>query len=389
MSTLTGDAIARVRTDRTVEMAKAVTHAHQPDGTEGVRAEVVADALAHPLIDVHVDPVLPGRPNVIARIKGTRAGAPGLLLNAHLDAGYVDGGWRHDPTDPWQEENRLYGGAISDMLGGLASMMESLIAAAEAGGLPGELVLLANMYHDSNGLGTKYGLASEPHWPQYGINGEPTQNGILTTHGGCVKFQIDFTGHIAHVSRSEEGRDALEAAVEVHRALRSAKWTAEPDADLSAHPRFVVGTFNAGIAPGAVAPQATLKGDIRTVPSQTWQSIRGDLERVVADTVGKDIATKVRCLVRQRAFVGPKSGVLFDALRAGHRDIYGKDPAVNAETAAQSFVTDAVDMAHAGVETLIYGPGSWHYEPDEYIDITEMTDAAKVYLATAAHLMAP
>jgi acetylornithine deacetylase/succinyl-diaminopimelate desuccinylase-like protein len=151
----------------------------------------------------------------------------------------------------------------------------------------------------------------------------------------------------------------------------------------------VVGTFNAGIAPGAVAPQATLKGDIRTVPSQTWQTIRGDLERVVADTVGKDIATKVRCLVRQRAFVGPKSGVLFDALRAGHRDIYGKDPAVNAETAAQSFVTDAVDMAHAGVETLIYGPGSWHYEPDEYIDITEMTDAAKVYLATAAHLMAP
>jgi acetylornithine deacetylase/succinyl-diaminopimelate desuccinylase-like protein len=332
--------------------------------------------------------VLPGRPNVIARIKGSRAGAPGLLLNAHLDAGFVEGGWRHDPTDPWQEENRLYGGAISDMLGGLASMMETMLAAAEAGGLPGELALIANMYHDSNGLGTKYALASEGNWPRYGINGEPTQNGILTTHGGCVKFQIDFTGHIAHVSRSEEGRDALEAAVEVHRALRSTQWTAEPDADLSAHPRFVVGTFTSGIAPGAVAPQATLKGDIRTVPSQTWQSIRGDLERVVAATVGKDIATKVRCLVRQRAFVGPKSGALFDALRAGHRDIYGSDPAVNAEKAAQSFVTDAVDMAHAGVETLIYGPGSWHYEPDEYIDIDEMTQAARVYLATAARLMA-
>jgi acetylornithine deacetylase/succinyl-diaminopimelate desuccinylase-like protein len=389
MSTLLGDAIARVRTDRTVDMAKAVTRAHQPDGTEGVRAEVVADALSHPLIDVHVDPVLPGRPNVIARIRGTRPGTPGLLLNAHLDAGYVDGGWSHDPTDPWQAENRLFGGAISDMLGGLASMMETLLAAAEVGGLPGELVLLANMYHDSNGLGTKYALASESNWPRYGINGEPTQNGILTTHGGCVKFQIDFGGHIAHVSRSEEGRDALEAAVEVHRALRSATWTAEPDADLSAHPRFVVGTFNAGSAPGAVAPQATLKGDIRTVPSQTWQSIRDDLERVVAETVGKDITTKVRCLVRQRAFVGPKSGVLFDALRAGHRDIYGADPAVNVEKAAQSFVTDAVDMAQAGVETLIYGPGSWHFEPDEYIDIDEMTNAARVYLATASHLMVP
>ena len=386
MKTMGGEAIAGVRTDRTIEMAEAVTRAHRPDGTEGVRAEVVADYLSHPLIDVHVDPVLPGRPNVIARVRGTRAGAPGLLLNAHLDAGYVPTGWRHDPVDPWREGNLLYGGAISDMLGGLASMMESVLAAAEAGGLPGDLVLLANMYHDSNGLGTKYALASERGWPQYGINGEPTQNTILTTHGGCVKFQIDFGGNIAHVSRSEEGRDALAAAVAVHQALQQASWTHEPDADLSAHPRFVVGTLDAGTAPGAVADRATLKGDMRTVPSQTWQSVRDDLRRVVADTVGPDITTKIRCIVRQRAFVGPKSGTLFDALTAGHHEIYGSDPAVNAETAAQSFVTDAVDMHYAGVETQIYGPGTWHVTPDEYIDIDEMTKAAQVYLATAYRL---
>ena len=386
MSTTMG-AMAGVRMDRTVEMAMAVTRAHVPDGTEGVRAEVVADYLSHPLIDVHVDPVLPGRPNVIARVRGTRPGAAGLLLNAHLDAGFVPSGWRHDPTDPWQEGSRIYGGAISDMLGGLASMMESVLAAAEAGGLPGDLVLLANMYHDSNGLGTKYALASETGWPQYGVNGEPTQSGILTTHGGCVKFAIDFTGNIAHVSRSEEGRDALAAAVAVHQALQDASWTHEPDPDLSAHPRFVVGTFEPGIAPGAVADSATIKGDMRTVPSQTWQSIRDDLERVVATSVPDGIRTKVRCLVRQRAFVGPKSGTLFDALSAGHRDIYGSDPEVNAETAAQSFVTDSVDMAHAGVETLIYGPGSWHFAPDEYIEIDEMTKAAQVYLATAYRLM--
>ncbi len=382
-----GSAVAGVKSERAIDMAMAVTRAHVPDGSEGRRADVVAEFLSHPLIDVHVDPVLPGRPNVIARVRGTRPGAPGLLLNAHLDAGYVPTGWRHDPTDPWREGSRIYGGAISDMLGGLASMMESVLAAAEAGGLPGDLVLLANMYHDSNGLGTKYALASEDGWPQYGINGEPTQNGILTTHGGCVKFAIEFSGHIAHVSRSEEGRDALAAAAEVHRALQSATFTHTPDADLSAHPRFIVGTFEAGTAPGAVADTATIKGDMRTVPSQTWQSIRDDLQRVVSDTVGTDIGTKIRCLVRQRAFVGPKSGTLFDALSAGHRDIYAGAPAVNAEKAAQSFVTDSVDMAAAGVETLIYGPGSWHFEPDEFIEIDEMTKAAQVYLATAYRLM--
>ena len=380
------DALATVQTARAIEYAKGVTAAHQPDGTEGVRAEMVADYLAHPRIDIHVDPALPGRPNVIARIRGTGS-APGLLLNAHLDAGYVPDGWSHDPTDAWQVDRKLYGGAISDMLGGLASMMETMRAAADLDPLPGDLVLLANMHHDSNGLGTKYALASDGDWPRYGINGEPTQNGILTTHGGCVKFQIDFHGRIAHVSRSEEGRDALSAAVDVYQALRSVEFAHEPDADLGAHPRFVVGVLQAGTAAGAVPDSATLKGDIRTVPSMSWQTVRADLERLVGETVGPDIGTKISCLVRQRAFVGPKGGVLFDALSAGHRDIYGADPAVNVERAAQSFVTDAVDMAQAGVETLIYGPGSWHFEPDEFIDVDEMAKAAQVYLATAYRLM--
>lgn len=388
MTTSLRDALGSVNRERVIQMALDVTRAHLPDRYEGLRAEVVADHLAHPRIDVHVDPALPGRPNVIARIRGTGRG-PSLLLNGHLDGGFVQAGWSHDPIDPWRDGDLLYGGAISDMYGGVATMMETMLAAAAVEPLPGDLVFLANMYHDSNGLGTKYALASEGGWPEYGINGEPTSSGILTTHGGCVKFQVDFSGRIAHVSRSEEGRDALSAAVDVYQALRTSAWTHEPDADLSQHPRFVVGVLQAGTAPGAVPDAATLQGDIRTVPSQSWQTVRADLDRVIRETVGDrgDIGTKVRCIVRQRAFVGPKSGRLFDALRTGHRDIYGSDPAVNVEKAAQSFVTDAVDMAVAGIETLVYGPGSWHFSPDESISIDEMTRAAQVYLAAAYRLM--
>ena len=388
MSQSLRDALATIRTERVIEFARAVTAAREPNGQEGERAKIVADLLSHPRVDIHVDPVLPGRPNVIARVRGTGRG-PDVLLNAHLDAGYVPNGWSHDPHDPWQVGTRLYGGAISDMLGGLASMMATIEAAASIDPLPGDIVLLANMYHDSNGLGTKYALASEGGWPQYGINGEPTASGILTTHGGCVKFQIDFTGRVAHVSRSEEGVDALVAAVDVYQAMRSFSFTHTPDPTLAAHPRFTVGMLQAGYAPALVPDTAVLKGDVRTVPGMDWNTVRADLERVVAEAVpaGSGVTAKVGCLVRQRAFVGPTGGVLFDALCAGHRDVYGGDPAVNAERAAQSFVTDAVDMAQAGIETLIYGPGSWHFEPDEFIDVDEMAKAAQVYLATAYRLM--
>ena len=388
MNELLRQALRAIRTERVVEFARAITAAREPDGREGERAAVVADLLSHPRVDIHVDPVLPGRPNVIARVRGTGRG-PGLLLNGHLDAGYVPTGWSHDPHDPWQVGARLYGGAISDMLGGLASMMAASEAVASIDRLPGDVVLLANMYHDSNGLGTKYALASDGDWPQYGINGEPTASGILTTHGGCVKFQVELSGRVAHVSRSEEGIDALAAAVDVYQALRSFSFTHTPDPALAAHPRFTIGVMEAGYAPGVVPDAAVLKGDIRTVPGMDWQSVRADLEGVVRSVVpaASGVRWTIGCLVRQRAFTGPTGGVLFEALRAGHRDIYATEPPVNAERAAQSFVTDAVDMAQAGIETLVYGPGSWHFEPDEYIDVDEMARAARVYVATAVRLM--
>ena len=69
-----------------------------------------------------------------------------------------------------------------------------------------------------------------------------------------------------------------------------------------------------------------------------------------------------------------------------HRSVW-TFKSVNAEKAAQSFVTDAVDMHFAGIETLVYGPGSWHFAPDESISIDEMSKAATVYLATAHRLM--
>jgi len=386
--TLIDDLLACVDARRIVDTTRTITALTVPDGSEGLRARAVADLLAHPRIEVHLDPVLPGRPNVIARVRGSASGeAQGLLLNGHLDAGFVQEGWRHDPLDAWEEDGKLYGGAVSDMLGGVAAMMDTLLAAAEGPRLPGDLVLLANMHHDSNGLGTKYALASETGWPRFGINGEPTSNTILTRHGGCVKFEIAFTGRVAHISRADEGVDALAAAARVYDRVRKLGFTHQPDPDLPTLPRVLVGVLQGGFAAAAVAPTAVLQGDVRTVPGMDWSTVRGDLERAVAETCPPDVEARISCLVRQRPHIGPERGPLFEALSAAHRRVVGAEPAVNVERASQSFVTDAVDMTAAGIETLVYGPGAWHYEANEWISVDEMADAARVYLATAAGIM--
>lgn len=387
MTLTTSRLTAAIDRDRALRFATAITAAGRPDGREGPRAELIAELIDHPRLDVVVDPALPGRPNVIVRLRGSGE-APGLVLNGHIDGGFVDAeAWRHDPLDPWIDGNRLFGGAVSDMLGGVAAQMETLRSAADLEPLPGDLVLLANMHHDSNGLGTKYALATEGGWPAFGINGEPTSMSILTTHGGCVKFEVRFGGRVAHVSRAEEGRDALEAATRFVGELRSAGFTSSPDPDLPTLPRYQIGVLSGGSAAAAVADRAILQGDVRTVPGMTWETVRADLRAVADRVIGDGITASVHCLVRQRPFVGPQAGRLYDALAAAHRTVRGSPVEVNIDRAAQAFVTDATDMAVAGIETLVYGPGAWHFVPDESIDIDEMADAARVYLVAAARLM--
>ncbi len=373
--------------DRAVRFATALASIELVDGVEGPRAEAVADLLRHPRLRIHVDPVLPGRPNVTVRLAGAGAG-PGLLLNGHLDANYVRSGWTVDPLQPCVRDGWLYGGAMTDMLGGLASMMETLRGAADLDPLPGDLVLLANMHHDSNGLGTKYALMTGDEWPAYAINGEPTSLSIMTRHGGCVKFEIRFEGRTAHVSRSEEGADALAAAVAVHRALtrKPLPLTSLPDPGLPGLPHLQLGILNAGVAPGEVPDHAVLKGDVRTVPGMSWDTVERDLEAVVAECVGPGVTASIGCIVRQRPFAGLAHGPLFSALRSAHIAVRGAEPSVDMDAGSRRFVTDATDLQAAGIESLVYGPSAWHLAPDEAIEVAEMADAARVYLLTAAGL---
>jgi acetylornithine deacetylase/succinyl-diaminopimelate desuccinylase-like protein len=378
-------AVARISRDRVIEIARALCRVGQPEGREGPRADVIAGFLAHPRIDVLVDPVLPGRPNVIARVRGRGTG-PSLLLNGHIDAGYAPN-WSRDPHDPWMAGDRLHGAGISDMLGGLASMIATTEAAARLDPLPGDLVLLASMYHDSNGLGTKYALAGGDAWPRFGINGEPTSLTCMTAHGGCIKFELAFTGRTAHVSRMEHGADALAAAVDAHVGLRSLRFTHDPHPLLPGLPKCAVGVLQAGTLPAAVADAAVLRGDLRTVPGMTWESVRADLEGILARVCPRDVSARIGCLVRQRAFVGPTSGPVLEALARAHQLVRGQPLRTNVDRGAQAFVTDAVDMAAAGIESVVYGPAEWHYAPDAFIDVDEMVDAARVYLAAAIELM--
>lgn len=100
-----------------------------PDGAgESAVAQYIAETLSRTGLDVRLQEVVPGRPNVIVRARGT-GGGPTLILNGHTDTVSVAG--MTDPHTPHINSNRLYGRGSYDMKAGVAACMDAAIRATQ------------------------------------------------------------------------------------------------------------------------------------------------------------------------------------------------------------------------------------------------------------------
>src|SRR3989475_7105881 len=112
-----------------------------PPGEEHIAVELI-ERLLH---DAHVECARyesePGRPNLVARVKG-RGKAPPMLLQGHVDVvTTVNQSWRHKPFGGEIVDGYLWGRGALDMKGGVAMMVSAVLQAHGRGGAPGDLVL--------------------------------------------------------------------------------------------------------------------------------------------------------------------------------------------------------------------------------------------------------
>ena len=377
---------AQVNRESLLSLAKDVISYQSDRDNEGALAQYLADRLRSNGLQVHDEDVVAGRPNVIVRVPGRDSSQLPLVINAHMDGAYHLGGWSRDPLEGWVEGDKLFGAAASDMKGGLASMVSAIESAAKDKSLPRDLILHAVMHHDTVGLGAKYVLASEGPFEGFGICGEPTNMGVVYTHGGAVKFKITVTGKASHISRIEDGVDALSAAVAIYSKIPQIKLTHKNHEVLTELPRVLVGVLNGGIAAGCIAPEASMLGDVRTLPDMTRETVYDDLKNLVDEFAVDGCTYKIKLTAVQKSFVGKKESTLMTALGNSYKKVRGSEIEVITKMPTQAFVTDTADMSAIGLEALVFGPGDWKYLPDEFISIKDMGDAAQIYLNTAYEL---
>ena len=341
---------------------------------EGEIARTLAGVLTAWGFAVMLQEVVPGRPNVVARIG--RTGNRSLMFNGHLDVVGVDG-MTHAPFDGATTDGRLYGRGATDMKGGVAAMCCAAWRAAQSG-LAGELVIAAVVDEEWQSAGTK-GLIERGVRADACIVTEPTRLAIAPAHKGFTWTEVTFTGRAAHGSRYDVGVDAIRHAglllAELDRVERD-------ELVLHTHPLLGHASLHAAFVSGGSGwstypDRCEVAIERRTVPGESPDDAVREMQQAVK-RVGT-VATAVRADVRH-VFSQWPSDVATDAPVV--RSLRGAMEGVGESVAVEglSAWTDAALLNAAGIPAICYGPGdiSLAHSATEWVEEQEITRATSV-----------
>lgn len=338
----------------------------------------VANALAEVLrawgLSANVTDAAPGRPNVIAVVRGT-GGGRSLMFNGHLDVVGIEG-MTHAPFDAFERDGRIYGRGACDMKGGVAAMCAA--AARLKGRLRGDVIVAAVADEEWRSAGTSAMLASGVR-ADAAIVVEPTGLRIMPAHKGFAWIEIRVAGKAAHGSRWDLGVDAIRQA-----ALLLAELDRVDREDLPRHthpllgrPSLHAGTVAGGLGLSTYPDRCVVTIERRTIPGENPEDARREVEAACETVRARrpDFGAEVELSFAQPpsdvATNAPVVRVLADSLRAR---------GLPTEPAGMSAWTDAALLNAAGVPAICFGPGDMGlaHAAAEYIESRDVAQAADV-----------
>ncbi|HRF48533.1 MAG TPA: ArgE/DapE family deacylase [Anaerolineales bacterium] len=343
---------------------------------EAAVAAFVADWLQGVGIDAQLEDVRPGRPNVVARLRGSGGGRT-LMLNGHLDTVGVVG--MDSPHSPRVAGGRMYGRGAYDMKCGLAAAMLALVAIRERSTpLRGDVLFTAVIDEENAGLGTR--AIAERYTADGALIAEPTELSLIVAHRGFAWHEIETHGVAAHGSLPEEGVDAI---AHMGRVLVAFEGLQRVLASRPAHPLLRTGSLHAGLIRGGQEltsyPASCVLGlERRTLPGETLEVIeaeyRGILERLATDDPA--FSATLRPLLACSPMETDPQGPLATAVRAAAAATLGQEP----ETAGAPFWTDGATLAEVGIPAVLFGPGgAGAHAFEEWVDLESVRQCVAIY----------
>lgn len=341
---------------------------------EGDLASFVRRWMEERGIPAQLQEVLPGRPNVVARLEGVDT-SRSILVEAHLDTVEV-AGMVGDPFDGRIEGNRLYGRGACDTKGSLAAFMLAVADLARRGAKPPISVALAGTMDEEHLFRGVGHLLRESGPFAAAIVGEPTGLDLVVAHKGMVRFQVATTGRAAHSSMPWDGDNAIERMADVVDFVRT---TLVPEAEARSHPlvgpaTLAITLIQGGTAINVVPERCTIDIDRRTLPGEdpeaVWRGYKQRLEALMPEHVSVAEPLLLDHAMEVDANSPIVRGLAEEVRRAGRE----------ARITGVNYGTDGSKIALQGTPTVVFGPGAIQqaHSAVEFIDLDEVVAAARI-----------
>lgn len=369
---------------------KSVYDPNKKGANEEAAAVFIADYLREEGFEVHFETVVPGRPNVIAFLRGKAPGKT-LLFEGHTDvvtAGDINA-WEYDPFGAEIIGGKIYGRGTCDTKGNLAAAIFAAKAIKDSGeAFKGNILLCIPCDEEGMMIGIKDFIKRG--WAD-NVNAavicEPEENNICIYQKGAMRAEIRIYGKQSHgampltginpnwrlgkiICELEKLEQAEKDRIGCHEYL---KWPSITPTIIASP---VKGEAQINVVPG----EAYMALDIRTIPGQDHKELRQmilDIFKRLGDEDPEFDAT-LRIIEERPWTSTPKDEPISKAVYKAVKAVTGKEPVWKGVPGA----TDGTFLQSLKkIPVIVIGAGNTYlpHHIDEYIEIPELIETAKIY----------
>jgi acetylornithine deacetylase/succinyl-diaminopimelate desuccinylase family protein len=337
--------------------------------------------------------VFQDRFNVLACLPG-RDRTRRIIFEAHMDTVSIQG-MTIPPFDPDIREGKLFGRGSCDTKGGMAAMMQAIVALKQESIQPDCDIIFAAVVDEEfsfrgvvslcKRLGPQtlgQPMTSGPLQADLAVVAEPTDLKLVVASKGVLRWRIEMIGKAAHSSKPHLGKNAIVAMARVIDLLET---DSKRLADRS-HPLLGCATINIGVIQGGVQvnfvpDRCSIEIDRRLLPGETWEGVFAGYDRLLDPLRAGEPDIEIVMHPPMLTDYPLENSHTCDAIQSVARCL--ESLGLDATPLGVPFGSDASKLAAQSIPSIILGPGSIDqaHAAVEYIDCAQVIKAVDVYKA--------